>query len=168
MRPTADRVREALFSILADRIPGRRVLDLFAGTGALGLEALSRGAASVVCVERDPAVVRILRRNLRALGVERRVEVVPRDVFAWLADRPDAGSADVVLADPPYGARVGAELLAALASSGALAAHATVVVEGEAADPVPAAPPGITHVRRATYARVALDFFGFPACPESG
>ena len=95
VRPTSDRVREALFSILGDRVAGAAVLDLFAGTGALGLEALSRGAARVTFVDRDTAAV---RANLDALGLE--AEVHRRDALAFLKS---AGSAyDLVFVDPPY------------------------------------------------------------------
>jgi 16S rRNA (guanine966-N2)-methyltransferase len=97
-RPTADRVREALFSILGD-ISGTRVLDLFAGSGALGIEALSRGAADADFVEGNARAVRVIRRNLDALGVEARV--YRRDVFAWLGGTHEV-TYDLVFADPPY------------------------------------------------------------------
>ncbi len=97
-RPTADRVRESLFSILGD-IAGLRVLDLFAGSGALGIEALSRGAASAVFVERDRAAAALVQANLDALGLADRGRVVRLDVLRWL----EAGSpVDVAFADPPY------------------------------------------------------------------
>ena len=98
-RPTADRVREALFSILGD-VAGLRVLDLFAGSGALGIEALSRGAREAVFVERSPRAVRAVQANLAALSLEARVERA--DAVAFLrAAAGDAGF-DVVFVDPPY------------------------------------------------------------------
>jgi 16S rRNA (guanine(966)-N(2))-methyltransferase RsmD len=81
-RPTSDRVREALFSILGDRVRGARVLDLYAGSGALGIEALSRGAASATFVDDAPTAVRVLRDNLEALGED--AEVVRADALRWL------------------------------------------------------------------------------------
>jgi len=96
-RPTADRVREALFSMLGD-VSGARVLDLYAGSGALGIEALSRGAESAVFVERDHAALAALRRNLEATGA--RAEVRRQDVARFLA-RP-GGTFDLVFCDPPY------------------------------------------------------------------
>jgi 16S rRNA (guanine966-N2)-methyltransferase len=96
-RPTADRVREALFSMLGD-VSGARVLDLYAGSGALGIEALSRGAESAVFVERDQAALAALRRNLDAVGA--RAEVRRQDVLRFLA-RPE-GTFDLVFCDPPY------------------------------------------------------------------
>jgi 16S rRNA (guanine966-N2)-methyltransferase len=100
-RPTADRVREALFSILGARVVDARVLDLFAGSGALGLEALSRGAAQATFVERAPAALRVLRANLAALGAE--AEVAGADVLRWLRAASDgARQYDLVFLDPPY------------------------------------------------------------------
>ncbi|MDP2483287.1 MAG: 16S rRNA (guanine(966)-N(2))-methyltransferase RsmD [Candidatus Palauibacterales bacterium] len=104
-RPTREIVREAWFSVIGDRLPGSRVLDLFAGSGALGLEALSRGAAHVCFVEASPQALAALRRNVRALGVDSRTQVVAGDVFAALGRvaRQGSQSWDLVLADPPYG-----------------------------------------------------------------
>jgi 16S rRNA (guanine966-N2)-methyltransferase len=96
-RPTADRVREALFSMLGD-VDGARVLDLYAGSGALGIEALSRGAASAVFVERDPRAAAVVERNLASLGLEQRV--VRQDVLRFLARAE--GTFDLVFCDPPY------------------------------------------------------------------
>ena len=98
MRPTTERVREAVFSILGD-VGGARVLDLFCGTGALGLEALSRGAASAVLVDSDPALA---QRNVEELDLGDRAEVVRSDALRWL-DRAPESSFDLVLCDPPYG-----------------------------------------------------------------
>jgi 16S rRNA (guanine966-N2)-methyltransferase len=102
-RPTADRVRESLFSILGD-LDGARVLDLFAGTGALGIEALSRGAARVTFVERDRAALAALRRNLDAVGPDAdAVRVVTGDALRHLQDAAARDEAyDLVLLDPPY------------------------------------------------------------------
>jgi 16S rRNA (guanine966-N2)-methyltransferase len=96
-RPTADRVREALFSMLGD-VTGARVLDLYAGSGALGIEALSRGAASAVFVERDPQAVAAIERNLAAVGVE--AVVVRQDTLRYLAGAD--GPFELVFCDPPY------------------------------------------------------------------
>jgi 16S rRNA (guanine966-N2)-methyltransferase len=108
-RPTADRVREALFSILGD-ISGLRVLDLYAGSGALGIEALSRGAAAAVFVDSSQAAVTAIRRNLSELGLEAPVQ--RRDALAYLAAAADGDPYDLVFADPPYDSalRVGPDL----------------------------------------------------------
>jgi 16S rRNA (guanine(966)-N(2))-methyltransferase RsmD len=106
-RPLADRVKQTLFGILAPALEGAAVLDLFAGSGAGGIEALSRGAASAVFVERDQGAVRVIGENLRRTALEAGATVVRRDVLAWLAEAArDAGGAgpryDLVLVDPPY------------------------------------------------------------------
>jgi 16S rRNA (guanine966-N2)-methyltransferase len=130
-RPTADRVREALFSILGD-VSGARVLDLFAGSGALGIEALSRGAASAAFVEKDPRAVAVIRRNLEAVGAT--AEVRRQDVLGFLAA---AGTRyDLVLIDPPYdsAARLAgplAERLPAVLEEGA-----RVVTESDKREPL--------------------------------
>jgi 16S rRNA (guanine966-N2)-methyltransferase len=96
-RPTADRVREAVFSLLGD-VAGARVLDLYAGSGALGIEALSRGAAAATFVERDPVAVATIRRNLEAVGVE--AELRRQDALRFLV--AVEGSFDLIFVDPPY------------------------------------------------------------------
>jgi 16S rRNA (guanine966-N2)-methyltransferase len=111
-RPTADRVREAWMSILAPRLPGARVLDLFAGTGALGLEALSRGAAAADFVEQAPAVLTLLRRNIAELGVAERARVIRADGLHF-ATGLAPGAYQVALADPPYGGDYAERLAAA-------------------------------------------------------
>ena len=101
VRPTADRVREAWMSILGDVLVDARVLDLFAGSGALGLEALSRGAAAVTFVELNPPSLRALEQNITALGAEDEVTVHRGDAVRY-AERLPERAFDVVLADPPY------------------------------------------------------------------
>jgi 16S rRNA (guanine966-N2)-methyltransferase len=101
VRPTADKVREAWMSILGNELAGARVLDLFAGSGALGLEALSRGAGSVTFVELNPPSLRALRENITALGVDDATTVHRGDAMRF-AERLSKGKFDVVLADPPY------------------------------------------------------------------
>ncbi len=134
-RPTGDRVREALFSILGD-LGGLRVLDLFAGSGALGIEALSRGAASAAFVDSSVASVRTVRANLTALGIE--AETHRRDALAFLREA-SAGSRqyDLVLLDPPY--READALSAALAAalSPVLAPGARVASESDRRAPLP-------------------------------
>ncbi len=103
VRPTSERVREALFNALGslDAVAGATVLDLFAGTGALGIEALSRGAASAVFVDADPQSISTIRENLAATGLGERARVVQADVLRYLSGGT-AKAADVALADPPY------------------------------------------------------------------
>jgi 16S rRNA (guanine966-N2)-methyltransferase len=111
VRPTSDRVREAWMSILGQDLEDARVLDLYAGSGALGLEALSRGAASATFVELNPSSLRALEQNIAALGVEEAVTVHRADALRY-AERLPPGAFDVVLADPPYAADHAGRLVA--------------------------------------------------------
>lgn len=130
VRPTADRVREALFARLPD-LEGAHVLDLYAGSGALGIEALSRGAVSAVFIERAAPVLAVLRANLQSLDLGGATEVVRGDVAAGVRRLAHAGRRfDLVLLDPPYRDPLEApRALRALSTSGILAAGALVVVE---------------------------------------
>jgi 16S rRNA (guanine966-N2)-methyltransferase len=137
-RPTSDRVREALFSILTSRadgpaLEGARVLDLYAGTGALGLEALSRGAAQVVFVERRRETLTALRANIASLGVEKETRVISRSVESVMGEAVgDLGAFDVIFADPPYAdVQSGAapRTLDRILGAGALAAGGLFVLE---------------------------------------
>jgi 16S rRNA (guanine966-N2)-methyltransferase len=101
LRPTSDRVRETLFNWLMPKLPGARVLDLFAGSGALGLEAVSRGAASAVLVERDPALVAALRCVVTKLDAAEQVQIASGDALRWL-DSAAPQQADIVFVDPPF------------------------------------------------------------------
>jgi 16S rRNA (guanine966-N2)-methyltransferase len=135
-RPTSDRVREALFSILgASSVEGARVLDLFAGSGALGIEALSRGAHEVSFVDSASAAIAALRRNLDALGVQ--AEVRRQDALAYLRSASrDARQYDLVFLDPPYrhASALGPELSAAVGA--VLAPGARVVAESDRRAPL--------------------------------
>jgi 16S rRNA (guanine966-N2)-methyltransferase len=134
-RPTSDRVREALFSILGPRVRDAAVLDLFAGSGALGLEALSRGAAGVTFVDSAPAALRALRGNLDALGAE--AEVVRADAVKWLRTASGSGRQySLVFLDPPYrrAEALGAALSDALPA--VLAPDAVVVSESDRRAPL--------------------------------
>lgn len=108
-RPTTDRVREAWFSMMQPVLRDARVLDLFAGSGGLGLEALSRGARYVTFVERGAPALRTLRGNIRKLGAEAETTVVKADALRFIAT-VEAGRYDIVLADPPYGSGEAAAL----------------------------------------------------------
>jgi 16S rRNA (guanine966-N2)-methyltransferase len=111
VRPTSDRVREAWMSILGDQLAGARVLDLFAGSGALGLEALSRGAESATFVELNPPSLRALEHNIAALSLEDVATVHRGDAMRFAGKLPE-GAFDVVVADPPYTIDYAAQLVA--------------------------------------------------------
>jgi 16S rRNA (guanine966-N2)-methyltransferase len=142
-RPTQDKVRQALFSALGGRVVEARVLDLFAGSGALGLEAWSRGAAEVWWVERDPVVYRALRENVAGLcGADTvRAHCVRGDVRSFIS-RPRSGPPfDVILADPPYARPGGGSLLEKtlnlIRAGSILSAHGVVVWEQGIREPAP-------------------------------
>jgi 16S rRNA (guanine966-N2)-methyltransferase len=133
-RPTSDRVREALFSSLRDDTAGARILDLFAGTGAVGIEALSRGADHAVFVENDPGALAVIKDNLAAAGVADRATVVRATAAAFTAS-PRGGPFTIVYCDPPYAHGLDG-LLGLLADLRPhLAPNATVVIERERRDP---------------------------------
>ncbi len=138
LRPTADRVRETLFNWLGQDLPGWRCLDLFAGSGALGFEAASRGAARVVMIERDRAAHEALERNRAMLGASA-VELVFADALAWLAGNRE--SFDLIFVDPPFDSGRAAPVLADLARH--LGPDGLVYVEQE--NPVEAPPGFIIH-----------------------
>lgn len=135
VRPTGAYLREAVCNVLAPRLPGARVLDLYAGTGAMGLEALSRGAAEATFVDRDVAAV---RSNLARLGRGREATVLRGEVLRVVARLGAAGRRyDVIYADPPYGAGLGARTLAAVAAARILAPGGLVLLEHHHKDPAP-------------------------------
>jgi 16S rRNA (guanine966-N2)-methyltransferase len=162
-RPTSDRVREALFGILAaaGAVGGARVLDLYAGTGALALEALSRGAARAVLVEASREALAALRANVAALGVQGEALVVAADVRGAVARLARRGPFDLVLADPPWAlvdAGEAGDVLAGLAGRGAFAPAATLVLE-HAARSAPPAIPGLVRAGTRRYGDTALSFY---------
>ncbi len=141
-RPTADRVRQALFDMLShapwrgDALQGG-VVDAFAGTGALGLEALSRGAARAMFLERDRAALACARANIAGCRMATRALALAGDALRPPAPRPGWGDAGLVFLDPPYGAGLVAPALSALVSSGWVARNALAVAEVAAGEPVP-------------------------------
>jgi 16S rRNA (guanine966-N2)-methyltransferase len=172
VRPTSDRAREALFNILqhgdfttagTSPLIDARVLDVFAGSGALGLEALSRGAAHVTCIENSATARSALRANAKALGETARVTVVQAD-----ATKPPPASAPctLVLMDPPYRSGLAAPALAALAERGWLADGAICVVEISAAESLET-PAGFTPLDERRYGKAKLVFLRHGAAAAS-
>jgi 16S rRNA (guanine966-N2)-methyltransferase len=174
VRPTQDRVREALCSALAGRIPGARFLDLFAGCGTVGLEAWSRGASAVWWVEQHPAVARVLAENLRAMAVPAAGRVVNMDALAFLRRHPEPVGFDIIFADPPYGtvARRGKDvareapagaplsaLLAAVADRHWLAEDGVFVLETATEETVQA-PEGWVETWERRYGSTRLRMYG--------
>jgi 16S rRNA (guanine(966)-N(2))-methyltransferase RsmD len=137
IRPTSDRVRESIFNILGSLIREAVVLDLFAGTGAMGIEALSRGALKAVFIDRHSAAVEAIRKNLAACGLQERSRVIRWDIAKGLGCLRTAGDRfSLVFIDPPYGHGLVCQTLAHLHETGKLAAKARVVIEHSPAEAV--------------------------------
>ena len=164
LRPTSDRLRETIFNILAPAIRGARFVDGYAGTGAVGLEALSRGAAHVTFVEQDRRAAALIASNLQRCGVDDRYAIIPAGFAGALARSPQ-GSFDIIFIDPPYGA---AQLAAALAAAEAWMSDTTLlVVEHARRDESPAAPGSLERTRVVRSGDSALSFFRRPAAGDS-
>ncbi|HEV2261612.1 MAG TPA: 16S rRNA (guanine(966)-N(2))-methyltransferase RsmD [Candidatus Rubrimentiphilum sp.] len=156
VRPTPGRVKESLFSILQERIAGARFLDLYSGTGAIGFEAASRGAQSVVCVEGHRETAHAIEEATRDLGIDAVVRVVAAPVDRALYRLEPAF--DLVFADPPYASEVPLQMFRLLAERSLLAPDAMVVYEHSARLILPEI-PGYRTVREEVYGDVALAFF---------
>jgi 16S rRNA (guanine966-N2)-methyltransferase len=160
IRPTADRVRESIFNILASRLgpsfEGLRVLDLFAGTGALGLEALSRGAAHVVFVDTGAEARGLIRDHIEAFGAGGVAKLLRRDATN-LGPAGTMGPVDLVFLDPPYGKGLGEQALISLRDGGWLKPETLLVLE-ESGDAAVRLPPGFTLDDRRDYGAAAIHF----------
>jgi len=159
-RPTTDRVREAVFSRLQalTDLEGARVLDLYAGSGALGLEAVSRGATHLLAVEKHRATAALVERNARDLGLADAVSVRSASVSSVLQAGPDGGAYHVVLADPPYPLSEAelTEVLGLLVTRGWLDEDAVVVVERSSRSPEPSWPAGLDPLGSRSYGETAV------------
>ena len=161
-RPTAEKVRQALFNILGERTPGARFLDLFAGSGAVGLEALSRGARSAVFVENSREALNALRANIRALGAEEKASVLPLDWLSALKRLETRGELfDLIFADPPYrlaAATAPGNPLSRLFPCAILKPSGLLILESFARDPE-REDVNLRLLRRADYGQTALSFY---------
>lgn len=159
LRPTQDRIRQVIFSSLAARVPEARVLDLFAGTGSFGIEALSRGAASATFVEKEPEAVQCIRENLQHCHLTG--EVVQSDVLTWLRGASDRGF-DLIFADPPYLKEKGPlEKDLPLDLLMLLLAQDGVVIWEHYAERLITPPPGWSVLRQQNYGETGLTFLTF-------
>ena len=139
-RPTTDRVKESIFNIIQFDIPGRRVLDLFAGTGQMGIEAISRGAVSCVFIEQRTDAVRLVKENIALCGFQDAAEVRQTDALAYLSSAP--GKFGLIFLDPPYATDLLRQSLRRIAAFDILVANGIILCESSAdTAPVPLAPP---------------------------
>jgi 16S rRNA (guanine966-N2)-methyltransferase len=161
-RPTTSMVREALFNIIGDSIRGARVLDLFAGAGTLGLEALSRGAAAATFVERDRACANIVAENLALTGFAQHGDVACAEATHWLrAHDDDLAAFNLVLLDPPYQEGKTLDDVLATLDTATLRPQAMVVVEHHRSQPLPAMKK-LAFLRDRDYGGTRLTFLRFP------
>jgi 16S rRNA (guanine966-N2)-methyltransferase len=159
-RPTASRVRQTLFDVLAPRVPGSRFLDLFAGGGGVGLEALSRGALRVVFVEKSPEAVAVLKRNLALLGLPAEAEVHRQDALVALQALADAGRRfDLVYVDPPYEGDLYQAVLEQVSRSGLLDPEGRLVAEHFHKRPLPERIGGLVRTRSVRVGDHLLSFY---------
>lgn len=154
-RPTAERVKEGLFSAIQFDLPGRRVLDLFAGSGQLGIEALSRGAVSCVFVDQNKAATDIIRRNLHAAKLTESTQVLTTDALGFLSRTAD--TFDVIFLDPPYGAGLLTDALHAAAKK--LAAGGLIICEYDEATTLPEEVGAVKLHRTYRYGRVFITVY---------
>ena len=167
LRPTSDRLRETLFNILAGRVAGAHVLDGYAGTGAVGIEAISRGAARVVFVERDARAARLIAENLARCGVADGYAIIRADI-ARIGDPGGARPFDLILLDPPY---ADPEVVAGVARAGSwLSDEGMLVLEHARRKPSPLEAGGLTRVRVVHSGDSALSFYrrGSADVPTAG
>lgn len=159
-RPTSDQVRTACLDTLAPWLPGARFLDLFAGAGAVGIEALSRGAAECVFVETDRAALTALSENLSRLGLARRARVLSRDALGAVeALKREGVRFDVIFLDPPYGRPLAHDTLARLADGALLAPSALVVVQHFTKAPLPGEIGRLAAFKHRRFGETTLTFF---------
>jgi len=165
VRPTSDRIKESLFSILhsiCGDISGQNILDLFAGTGSLGIEALSRGANSAVFVDNHRTSVTLINANINKTGFSDRSEVILADSFQALSKLADKNSCfDLVFADPPYGKDIAQQLLENISTLGLLAEGALVIIETGGKEELPLNAGNLRQIDKRIYGDTSLTFFEF-------
>ncbi len=164
-RPSAAKLRQALFNIIGPDIQGARVLDIFAGSGALGLEALSRGAARCLFVDQAPAAMKALKANIEALGLSGQARALIADAARPQAAIAAAAPFDLILADPPYGRGLAAAVMELVARQGLLAPQGLLAIE-HAPGESPPPPPGWRLVSERSYGQSRLSFFSPASAPE--
>ena len=156
-RPTTDRVKEGIFSALQFDIEGRRVLDLFAGTGQMGIEALSRGAASAVFVDRRADAVKLIRENLKVTELTDRAQVVAGDSMEYLSRLRE--KFDIIFLDPPYEAGLLEPAIAHIARFDILNPHGIIVAECPVGRPLPALEPPYRIHRTYRYGKIGVTVY---------
>lgn len=159
-RPTSDRVREAVFDVISSRVEGARVLDLFAGSGAMGIEALSRGAARAVFVEWGHKTAALIRENLAACGLDRRGLVIRKKLPGGLGGVMEReGPFEIIFIDPPYEKGLARRALAELAKLSPEAVSETVVVEHSGREEMPGREGRFVRIKRKDYGSTSVTIY---------
>jgi len=159
-RPTKDRIREAVFNVIAAETAGANVLDMFAGSGAYGLEALSRGAKSAVFVEKDRHCADVIEENIRQLGLEKKAELIVVDAenaVRSLSKRKEAF--DLIFADPPFNTGMGKKTLNTVNRYDILSSTGLLAIEHHKAELVPASEGNFSILKQKTYGDIVISFF---------
>ena len=162
-RPTTDRVKEGIFNIIQFDVEGRRVLDLFAGTGQLGIEALSRGADSAVFVEQNRDAAALIRENLRVTGLEQNARVICGDTLAYLRSAKERFG--LILLDPPFPAGLWENTLSLISGFDILSDHGIIVCESPANQTLPELPPPYFLHRTYRYGKIKITTYHKEADP---
>jgi len=173
LRPTSDKLRETLFNVLGDLVAGARFVDLFAGTGAVGIEALSRGAQEVIFVEKHPPAVALIKKNLASLEIRNGTRVLTMDALQALKRLAEPAATrvriDILFLDPPYAEEAQyANVLSFLGNANLLAQHAVVIAEHQRSLDLPESFGKLERVRVLRQGDAALSFFRFrpPSLPD--
>jgi len=159
IRPTSDRVKESIFNILQDKMAGKVVLDLFAGTGNLGIEALSRGAKKAIFVEKERQALRLIQRNLTQFGLEERSEILPGEVKRAIGILKQRGECfDLILMDPPYERGLIRKTLMELNSQQICHKDSILVIEHNRREPLPHLMDGWNIIRQRRMGDTVISF----------
>lgn len=156
-RPTTDRIKESIFNIIQFDIEGRRVLDLFAGTGQLGIEALSRGARQAVFIDQKRSSVKVIEDNIKTTGFEANSQVLQSDAFAYISKRPE--TFDLIFLDPPYNANMLNKALKMIAEFDILSESGIIITECSENHVLPELNPPYSHIRDYEYGKTKISLF---------
>lgn len=157
-RPTPERVKEAVFSMLQFELEGRRILDLFSGSGQMGLEALSRGASYAVLVDSNPSAMQIIKKNAQKTKLFSQCSLLCCDYGAYLKGATDKERFDIIFLDPPYAQKILPRILEKLDRANVVAPNGYVICESEEEHP-PVAPASLTLYKHLHYGRVTISVF---------
>ncbi|MBF0494321.1 MAG: 16S rRNA (guanine(966)-N(2))-methyltransferase RsmD [Candidatus Omnitrophica bacterium] len=160
VRPTKDRIREAVFNIIAEKIPGSYVLDLYAGSGAFGLEAASRGAESIFSVDNDPKSVNVIRKNVELLKVENAVKIFQEDAQIFVEKACKISNKfDIIFLDPPYNRELAKKTLITICKYDILNALGIIVVEHHALEALPEKINDVNLLKQKTYKETVISIY---------